>query len=139
MSFPWIFDKNRLLPWHNFIKKFTPHLQDAEEVESFYFYLLLNAAKKWDKQNHKRVVCESYIKLLEYEGRVHPQDQCFICEGSIGEDVALMQAFKVSHPSCIYTTSLQTNKFLKFIDMKSTIELEDYEVDYLYEVVMKGL
>jgi len=139
MGFSWLHDKNKLLMWHNFIKKFEPHLKDAEELESFYYDLLLSAAKRWDKQNPKRIVCESYISLLDYEGRLYPEENCFICEQRIEDDIALMQAFKPAHPSCIYSPSLPTKKLLDFFKTKKTVFLEDYEVEYLYEVVMKGL
>jgi len=139
MGFPWLYDKNKLLMWHNFIKKFEPHLKDAEELDSFYFDLILLAAKKWDKQNPKRVVCEAYIELLEYEGRHYEQDNCFICEQRIEDNIALMQAFRPAHPSCIYSSALPTKKVLDFFDTKKTVFLDDNEVDYLFEVVMKGL
>ena len=139
MAFPWLFDKNRLLLWHNFIKRFEPHLRDAQEVEPFYFDLLLSAAKKWDRQNPKRIVCESYIELLSYEGRLYPEESCYICEQRIEEEIALMQAFKPAHPACIYTASLPTKKILDFFQTKKTVFLEDHEVDHLFEVVMKGL
>lgn len=138
IGFPWIFDKNKLLMWHNFIQKFEPHLRDAEELETFYYDLLLRAAKRWDKQNPKRVVVESYITLLDYEGRLYVQENCFICEQRIEEDIALMQAFKPAHPSCIYSPTLPTKKILDFFENKKTVFLDDYEVDYLYTVVMKG-
>ena len=138
MGFPWLFDKNKLLMWHNFIKKFEPHLKDAEELDVFYFDLLLNAAKKWHRQNPKRIICESYIKLLEYEGRLYPEEHCYICEQRIEEEIALMQAYKPAHPSCIYSPSLPTKKILDFFVTKKTVFLEDHEVDYLHEIVMKG-
>lgn len=138
MGFSWLFDKNKLLIWHNFIKKFEPHLRDTEELDSFYYDLLLSAAKKWDKQNPKRIVCESYISLLSYEGRLHKQEKCFICEQRIEDDIALMQAFKPAHPSCIYSPALPTKKVLDFFATKKTVYLEDYEVDYLFDIVMKG-
>jgi hypothetical protein len=139
LGFPWLFDRNRLMIWHNFIKRFEPHLKDAQEIDSFYYDLLLNAAKKWDKQNPKRIVCESYIELLNYEGRLYPEENCFICEQRIEEEISLMQAFKPAHPSCIYSSALPTKKILDFFQSKKTVFLEDYEVDYLFEVVMKGL
>jgi len=138
IGFPWIFDKNRLLLWHNFIKKFEPHLKDATELESFYFNLLLSAAKKWDKQNPKRIVCESYLTLLEYEGRLYPEENCFICEQRIEENIALMQAFKPAHPACIYSIALPTKKILDFFKTKKSVFLDDHEVDHLFEIVMKG-
>jgi hypothetical protein len=139
IGFPWLFDKNRLLIWHNFLKKFEPHLKDAEEIDAFYFDLLLNAARKWHRQNPKRIVCESYIELLEYEGRLYPEENCFICEQRIEEEIALMQAFKPAHPGCIYSPALPTKKILDFFVSKKTVFLEDHEVDYLYEIVLKGL
>jgi len=139
MGFPWLFDKNKLLLWHNFIKKFEPHLRDAEALDTFYYDLLLLAAKKWDKQNPKRIVVESYITLLKYEGRLYEQDKCFICEQRIEDDIALMQAFKPAHPSCIYSPSIPTKKLLDFMETKKTVFLDDYEVDYLHQIVMKGL
>ena len=139
MGFPWLFDKNKLLLWHNFIKKFEPHLRDAEELDDFYYNLLLDAAKRWDKQNPKRIVCESYVRLLEYEGRLYVQENCFICEERIEEDIALMQAYKPAHPSCIYSSALPTKKILDFFHSKKTVFFEDYEVEHLYEIVMKGL
>ncbi len=139
IGFPWLFDKNKLLLWHNFIKKFEPHLRDAEELDSFYYDLLLDAAKKWDKQNPKRIVCESYITLLEYEGRLDLQEHCFICEQGIEEEISLMQAFKPAHPSCIYGPALPTKKVLDFFESKKTVFFEDFEVDFLFDIVMKGL
>ena len=124
--------------WHNFIKKFEPHLRDAEELEPFYYDLLLDAAKKWNKQNPKRIVCESYIKLLNYEGRLYPEKKCFICEQRIEDDIALMQAFKPAHPSCIYSPALPTKQVFDFFESHKTVFFEDSEVDHLYSVVMKG-
>lgn len=138
MGFPWLFDKNKLLLWHNFIKKFEPHLKDAQEVDSFYFDLLLLAAKKWDRQNPKRVVCESYIALLHHEGRMHDDEHCYICEDRIEEEIALMQAFIPAHPHCLYAPALPSKKILDFFATQKSVFLEDHEVDYLYEIVMKG-
>lgn len=114
-------------------------MRDAEELDSFYYDLLLNAAKKWDKQNPKRIVCEAYIQLLDYEGRLYPEEHCFICEGRIEDDIALMQAFKPAHPTCIYSPALPTKKILDFFAHKKTVFLEDHEVEYLHNIVMKGL
>ncbi len=139
LGFPWLFDKNKLLLWHNFIRLFEPHLKDAEEIDSFYYDLLLNAAKKWDKQNPKRIVCESYIELLDYEGRLHDKENCYICENPIEAQMALMQAFIPAHPECLYSSSLPKEKILAFFKSKKTIHLEDYEVEYLFDIVMKGL
>jgi len=138
MGFSWLHDKSRLLVWHNFIQKFEPHLRDARYLESFYYDLLLCAATKWERQNPKRIVLESYIRLLDYEGRLYVEESCFICEQPIEEDIALMQAFRAAHPACIYSPTLPTKKILDFFASKKTVFLEDYEVDFLFDIVMKG-
>ena len=138
IGFPWLYDRNRLLIWHNFISRFEPHLRDAGEVDPFYYDLLLDAAKKWHRQNPKRIVVESYLKLLAYEGRLYPQQQCYICEGRIDTLVALMQAFKPAHPHCIYAPALPSKKIFDLFESKKTVFLEDDEVTLLYETVMRG-
>jgi len=139
IGFPWLFDKNRLLIWHNFIRLFEPHLKDTEEIENFYYDLLLQAARKWEKQNPKRIVCESYIQLLSYEGRVHDEENCYICENPIGEQMSLMQAFIPAHPECLYSAALPKKKISTFFETGQTLHLEDHEVAYLFDIVMKGL
>jgi len=139
LGFPWLFDKNRLLVWHNFIRLFEPHLKDTEEIESFYYELLLGAAKKWDKQNPKRIVCESYMELLAHEGRVHDEENCYICERPIGAEMSLMQAFIPAHPECLYASALPREKIAVFFKTRNTLHLEDHEVAYLFDIVMKGL
>jgi recombinational DNA repair protein (RecF pathway) len=138
IPFEWIFDKNRLLIWQNYIKLFAKHLKDATHLDSFYFDLLLENAKKWHKQNPKRIVCDSYIKLLKYEGRLYQDDKCFICQEPIEEQVSLMQSFKLAHPHCIYQIALPTKKLIDTLKLSKSIYMDDNEVDYLYDVVMKG-
>jgi len=115
------------------------HLKDTETIESFYYTLLLNAAKKWEKQNPKRIVCESYMKLLAYEGRVHDEENCYICETPLGAQISLMRAFIPAHPECLYTAALPKEKLWNFFQTETTLHLEDHEVDHLFEIVMKGL
>jgi recombinational DNA repair protein (RecF pathway) len=124
--------------WHNFIQKFEPHLKDADEIEPFYFDLLLDATRRWEKQNPKRITCESYLKLLDFEGRLYPDKHCYICEQPIEEEVALMQAFKPAHPACIYSPALPTKKVLDLFATRKSTFMEDHEVDLLYSVIMKG-
>lgn len=139
MGFPWIYDKNRLLLWHNFIKLFAPHLRDMVELDSFYFNLLLNAARLWDKQNPKRVICESYLKLLRHEGRLHNIEKCYICEQTIEEHISLMHGFLPAHSHCIHSPSISMDNFAHFISSFSTINLHDNEVEYIHGIIMRGI
>jgi hypothetical protein len=138
IGFSWLKDRNRLLLWHNFISAFIPHLRDTNEIDTFYFDLLLEAAQKWGKQNPKRVACESYIQLLKFEGRLNLPERCYICDGEIQEDVALMQALKPAHPECIYTASINKEKLLSLYENGSSLYLEDDDVAYLFDVLLKG-
>ena len=139
MGFPWLRERNRLMLWHHFIKLFEPHLRDTDEIDSFYFGLLLKAARKWEKQNPKRIICESYLELLEYEGRRYPIEQCFICEEKLNEQIALMSAFKPAHPECIYASAILKEKVEGFFESGKTVYLDDGEVEQVYSVVLKGL
>lgn len=138
LGFPWLFDKNRLLLWHNFIRLFTPHLEETEEIDPFYYSLLLENAKKWEKQNPKRLVCESYLQLLKHEGRVHTPKNCYLCEQPLQSEVALMRAWIPAHPECLYSASLSKEKLIHFFETETTLYLEDEEVASLFEIVMKG-
>lgn len=139
MGFSWIYDKNRLLLWHNFIKLFEPHLRDTVDIDNFYFNLLLDAARIWHQQNPKRVVCEIYLKLLEHEGRLHETTYCYICEQKIQSTISVMHGFLPAHPECIHSPALQFNKFNHFITNRTTVLLEDDDIEYLYGVIMRGL
>jgi len=139
VSFPWLFTANHLLLWQNFIKLFEPHLKDTIEIENFYFELLLNNAKKWDKQNPKRLAVEAYIKLLEHEGRLYNNGFCHICENILEEKIALMRAFIPTHPECIYAIPLDKKEIFKLFDTHSTIHIEEDILDSLYHILLKGL
>ena len=139
LSFPWIFSNNHRLLWQNFIKLFEPHLKDAIELDPFYYDLLLEIAKKWDKQNPKRLAVEGYVKLLDYEGRLYDNGFCYVCEEVLDEEVGLMRAFLPTHPHCIYALPLKKQAIFQLFNTKTTIHLEDETVEKLYQILLKGL
>ena len=138
-GFPWLYERSRLMLWHDFIKLFEPHLRDADTLDSFYFDLLLAAARHWDRQNPRRIIIESYHALLKHEGRLHPIDRCYICESPIKEHVHLMPAFKPAHPECIYAPPLPRMLIEDFMAQGKTLYLDDTIVEQLHGVVLKGL
>ncbi len=137
-GFDWLYESNRLLLWHNFIKLFEPHLRDTEVISPFYFELLLKAAQKWSKQNPKRIICESYLALLRFEGRLYNTKQCYICEGPIDQELSLMRAYIAAHPACIDAPTLGKKQIDDFFKSGKTVLFEDNEIEYLYSVAMKG-
>ncbi len=138
IPFEWIYERNKLLFWHKFIYLFANHLKGLDFVDNFYFEILLNSAKKWDRQNPKRVVCESYIELLDKEGRLHYPNRCYICEGRLEEKISLMHAFLPAHPECIFASAVEKKDIIGLYDTKSTLYLEDNDVEYLFEIILKG-
>jgi len=139
ISFPWIFSNNHLFLWQNFIRLFEPHLKEATQIDSFYFDLLLKIAKKWHKQNPKRLAVEAYIEILDYEGRLYDNGFCYICEDILDDQVGLMRAYLPAHPRCIYGYSYEKQQIFKLFDTKLTIYLNDNIVDKLFNMLLKGL
>ncbi|WP_457608633.1 recombination protein RecO [Nitratifractor sp.] len=138
LGFPWLYRRNRLMLWQQYVRLFEPHLRDTEEIGSFYFDLLLDAAHRWEKQNPKRIVCESIHRLLAHEGRLHPLERCYICEKLLGEEIALMNALIPAHPRCIYSPALPRRKLESFMESGKCTWLDDPEVELICDVVMRG-
>jgi recombinational DNA repair protein (RecF pathway) len=139
IEFPWLNDAVRLALWQDFLEVLAPHLQNKESIETFYYHLLLKATKPWEKQNPKRILCEIYLALLKHEHRLPKENTCRICQIALQEEVALMQGFKPAHPACINSLALSKNKVFDFFHSQKTIFLEDNEVEYLFDILMKGL
>ncbi|ADV46701.1 recombination protein RecO [Nitratifractor salsuginis] len=139
LGFPWLFRRNRLMLWQQFVRLFEPHLRDTERLDPFYFNLLLDAAHRWEKQNPKRVICEAAHRLLRFEGRLHPPTHCYICEKPLGEEVALMTALLPTHPGCIYGPAIPRSQLQNYFETGKTTWLDDREIDYLYRLILKGL
>jgi hypothetical protein len=139
IPFEWIYNKNRLMIWQNYIKLFARHLQDASEIDSFYYDLLLWCATRLGRQNPKRVVCDSYLRLLNFEGRLHYDKNCFVCEMPIENQISLMQGFRIAHPHCIYAPALPTKKLLDTFNIQKSLLMDDSEIDYMFDIIMRGL
>ena len=138
ISFPWISYSVRLSIWQNFIKLFEPHLKEVIHIDRFYFELLLKIAKKWHKQNSKRLAIEAYIEILEYERRLHKNEFCYICENLLNKQVRLMRAYIPTHPKCINGNSYEKNQIFELFETKSTINIDDNIIDELFNILLKG-
>lgn len=139
IGYKWINDNSRLRVWQDFLALFYKHLKDAEEVDEFYFDLLESTSKNLDKQNPRRILIESYVKLLEHEGRLHTELKCFLCSLPIEEDVSLIRAFLPTHKECTHTFSIKKDAFHELFKNKSTLFLSDKEVDRLWYTLLEGL
>jgi hypothetical protein len=132
-SFPWIFEAQRLLVWQRLMQRLEVHLRDTETIDAFYFESLLDTARKWHRQNPKRLAVEWYVKMLDFEGRLHRNDRCYICENRLDEEVAVMTGFKLAHPSCIFAPPVMKSKIKTLFYNKKTTWLSDEDVALLFK------
>jgi recombinational DNA repair protein (RecF pathway) len=139
ISFDWLGNNAKWLLWHQWIQALARHLKEIEEIDSFYYNLLLKSAQRMTKQNTKRVVVESYLELLTFEGRIYHQEHCYLCQTPLDTHVSLMQSFKLVHPHCIHAPSLDKKSMMRAFETGSTIHLDDSDVDYLMGVIQRGL
>lgn len=138
LGFPWLVQPNRQLIWQQFCKLLHNHLRDNETVEPFYFELLETSALLWEHQNPKRIAIEAYTKLLNFEGRLHKEQECYLCELPLLEDPALIRAFLPTHTKCSYTKSFPLKSVQKLFEEHTSILFSDEEVERLYQIVVEG-
>jgi len=139
LGYPWLGDHHLLRTWQQFSALFYPHLRESEETGSFYFELLDKAAAAWGRQNPKRVAVESYVKLLEHEGRLHTELACFFCDGAIQKEVSLIRSYLPAHPNCAHTLSIRQEGLSELFENHSSLFLSDREVERLWLVLLEGL
>ena len=139
LGFPWITDRGRLRLWQQFIALLYPHLSHAEETGAFYFALIDHAAHQWQMQNPKRIAVESYVRLLEHEGRLHKELRCFFCDQPVEAEVSMIRAYLPAHPACSHTLSINRAGLEELFENYSTLFLDDTEVDRLWYVLLEGL
>jgi recombinational DNA repair protein (RecF pathway) len=134
----WNLEHSRMFIWQAFIKLFFLHLKDVDEIHEFYFNLLEECGTIWHSQNPKRVAIEAYIKLLEYEGRLHDEFICFNCEEPVKEDLALIRGFMPAHEQCVWSNTFNRLHVEELFDKKSCMFLNDVDVDRLWKTMLEG-
>lgn len=139
IGFKWINDYKLLRLWQDFLSLFHKHLKDAEDIGDFYFELIDNASQEWNRQNPKRVAIETYVKILEHEGRLHREFNCFLCSMPIKDDISLIRAYLPTHQKCTHTLSINREALNELFENKSSLFLSDKEVDRLWNVLREGL
>ncbi|MDD5051405.1 MAG: recombination protein RecO [Sulfuricurvum sp.] len=139
LGFPWIGQYERIRLWQQFISLFYPHLKDSESIGNFYFSLLHDASVRWKEQNPKRVAIESYVRLLDYEGRLHKDPICFFCDLPIEKDISLIRAFLPAHQNCSHTLTINLKGLEWLYSHASTLFLDDNEIERLWYVINEGL
>lgn len=139
LRYEWILDNEKMYCWQRFIKLFYPHLKDLEQLDPFYFYNLDDLSHKMIKQNALRAICESYLNLLDYEGRLHTNFECLLCEKPIKTDVSLVRSFIPVHANCTFAKAFNLKNIKHTFKEKSLIMLDNDEVEYLWNILLQGL
>lgn len=139
LGFSWLNLRTHLLIWQKFMRLYFLHLQDTENLDKFYFEILEKMALKFSRQEPKRVIVQSYVEILDYEGRKNSNFYCFLCDEIIENKVALARGFLPAHENCLLKQGFEKEEILQLLNTKSTIHLNDTEVDKFYEIVCLGL
>ena len=139
LNYPWLLQRDRFMLWQQFITLFYEHLKTDEIRTNIYFELLEEAAYIWHIQNPKRVAIETYINLLSKEGRLHLNKRCFICENSIDKDnFTLCRGFLNAHTFCANSKVLAYEGVEYLFSNKSSLFIEDEDVEFLYKIMCEG-
>ncbi|MFP4332355.1 MAG: recombination protein RecO [Campylobacterales bacterium] len=136
----YIFSHSKMFCWQGFLRLLYEHLREVEEIDNFYFELLEECSTKLTLQNPKRAILESYVKLLEHEGRLHIKESCHFCQNKIeGEHLAVVRSFLPAHSECVYASEIDKKAFFELMGKKSSMFLSDDEVEILWNTLLLGL
>ena len=137
IGFPFLLDINKMLIWQNFIKMMYAHLFDVEEIDKFYFELLQNIVNNFNR-NPKRVLIESYIRLLKFEGRLS-EFECFLCDKPIKNRVNLARGYLCACENCIPKKGIDIEKIKVLFEDNKTLLLSNEEIETLYKILSLGI
>jgi len=137
IGYPFLLDNQKMLIWQSFIKMMYSHLFDVEEIDSFYFYMLEDIVKHFDR-NPKRVLIEYYIKLLKFEGRLS-EFECFLCDKKIENRVNLARGYLCACENCIPKKGIEIEKIKFLFENEKTTLLNNQEIETLYKILSLGV
>ena len=139
LGYRWLLSRERLLVWQQFMRLLYAHLRDVEQIDEVYFRELELCASRFDRGAPKRLLIESYVRILEAEGRLHDELFCFICDEPVEDRVALARSFLPAHEHCAAQKGFEIEKIKMLFSECSTLLLDDDEIDALYSVLLQGL
>ena len=139
LPFSFLFDLEKMLDFKIFINLLNRHLSDVTKIDDFYYNLLIEITNEMKKRDSKRLLIESYVKLLEKEGRIHKEFECFLCEQKINGNIALARAFLPAHEKCIYEEGFEREKLKELFENKKSVLLSDEEIQRLWKILNLGM
>lgn len=135
----WIFEKERLFIWQNFIKLLHNHLRDLHELDAFYYEVIENFSVILQKQSPMRAFIDTYTKVLDFEGRLAYDETCYLCQGHIqSQQICLGRTFQTCHGYCIGQKPINAIKAKRFFTLKNSLHFDNEEVDLLYNCAKNG-
>ena len=139
LPFDFLLDIDRMIFYKQFINLLNRHLFDITKIDNFYFDLLQYITQNISKRDPKRLLIESYVILLEKEGRLHKDNVCFLCERKIENDIVLARAFLPAHEKCVLSKGFNKEKIELLFNEKKSLLFSDREIDKLWNIVNLGL
>jgi len=138
LPFDFLSDINRMIVYKQFVNLLNKHLFDVTKIDEFYFDLLQNITQNISKREPKRLLIESYVKLLEKEGRLHKDNICFLCEIKIENNIALARAFLPAHGKCVLGKGFSKEKIELLFNEKKSLLFSDSEIEKLWQIMNLG-
>jgi len=137
IGYSFLLDIEKMIVWQNFIKMMNLHLFEVEEVDNFYFDMLEEIIKHFNR-NPKRVLIEYYIKLLKHEGRLS-EFECFLCDKKIENRVNLARGYLCACEKCIPKKGFEISKIKTLFEDEKTTLLNNQEIENLYKILSLGI
>ena len=137
IGYSFLLDIEKMIVWQNFIKMMNLHLFEVEEVDNFYFDMLEEIIKHFNR-NPKRVLIEYYIKLLKHEGRLS-EFECFLCDKKIENSVNLARGYLCACEKCIPKKGFEISKIKTLFEDEKTTLLNNQEIENLYKILSLGI
>jgi hypothetical protein len=138
LPFSFMFDLQKMLDFKVFTALLNRHLTDVSKIDPFYYNLMLEITEKMNERESKRLLIESYVKLLEKEGRLHKEKICFLCEGEIEGKTALARAFLPAHEKCVMSGGFEREKIELLFNEKKSLLFDDEEIQKLWKIINLG-
>ncbi|WP_457560301.1 recombination protein RecO [Caminibacter sp.] len=138
LPFSFLFDIEKMLDFKIFTSLLNKHLIDVSKIDSFYYNLMIEITEKMKSRESKRLLLESYVRLLEKEGRLHRERECFLCEGKIEDKIALARAFLPAHEKCVMAKGFEREKIDILFNEKKSLLLNDEEIERLWKIMNLG-
>jgi recombinational DNA repair protein (RecF pathway) len=139
IGYDWMLDNPKVYLWQQYIKLLAKHLRDVDEIDEFYYDMLESLESNLSMQNTKRAIIEKYVYLIEYEGRLHTDYRCFVCEREIHHHISLARSYLPAHQKCISTEPFEMYKLQELFESKSTFLFDDFEIDMLWGILQDGV